>query len=83
MTEFVPYKLERGEIIAYVRDSEDELVYTRTDEEGRPCGFIYSPEQDIAHEERYIEVLASYLDFNVLPGKELFPPFEDDLEDQD
>jgi hypothetical protein len=82
MSEFIPYKPKRGEIIAYVNGSNDELVYTRMDEEGRHWGFVYSPEHDIAHEEKCIEVLANYLDFKVLPGKELFPPFEDDKEDE-
>jgi hypothetical protein len=31
----------------------------------------------------YIEALAKYLDFKVLPGKELFPPFEEDEEDEE
>jgi hypothetical protein len=76
MAEFVPYKPQRGEIIAYVNGSEDELVYTRLDDEGMHWGFIYSPEHDIAHPEMYIEALAKYLEFKVLPGKELFPPSE-------
>jgi len=83
MSEFAPYKPQRGEIIAYVNGSEDELVYTRLDDEGMHWGFIYSPEHDIAHPEMYIEALAKYLDFKVLPGKELFPPFEDDEEDEE
>ena len=77
MAEFVPYKPQRGEIIAYVNGSDEELVYTRMDEEGMHWGFVYSPEHDIAHPEMYIEALAKHRDFKVLPGKELFPSWED------
>ena len=82
MTDFVPYKPQRGEIIAYVGGTDgDELVYTKTDDEGMHWGFIYSPENDMAHEEMYIDALAKYLDLQVIPGKELFPPWDEDEEE--
>ena len=84
MTEFVPYKPERGEIIAYVGGPDgDHLVYTRTDEQGMHWGFIYSPEHDMAHKETLIDSLAKYLDLQIIPGKELFPPWEEDEEEDE
>jgi hypothetical protein len=43
-------------------------------------GFIYSPQHDMAHQEMYIDALAKYLDLQIIPGKELFPPWEEDEE---
>jgi hypothetical protein len=84
MTEFVPYKPKPGEVIAYVVGTNgDQLVYTKTDEEGMHWGYIYSPEHDKANQEMYIEALAKYLAFEVIPGKELFPPWDEDDDEED
>jgi hypothetical protein len=80
------YHPKAGEVIAYVRGSNgDQLVFTRTDEEGMDWGYIYSPEHNRVNDEMYIAALGKYLDFEAIPGKELYPAefYGDDEEDED